>query len=47
VFWGNVRIGCNDGTWKLSDQQSVKSDANCFADSNASWSSDDNSISIG
>ena len=47
VFWGNVRAACVDGTWKASSATSVKGDANCFADSNTSWSSDDNSISTG
>ena len=47
VFWGNVRIACHDGTWGYSGGQSIKGDINCTSDSNASWSSDDNSISTG
>lgn len=47
VFWGNVRVACHDGTWSYSGQQSIKGDINCFSDSNASWSSDDNSITTG
>jgi len=46
VFWGNVRARCTDGNWVLTSG-SVKGDKNCFSDSNASWSSDDNSISTG
>jgi len=47
IYWGNVRIACHDGTWSFSGQQSIKGDKNCFSDSNASWSNDDNSISTG
>jgi hypothetical protein len=47
IYWGNVRAQCHNGTWSLEGSQSIKGDHNCFSDSNASWSSDDNSISTG
>jgi hypothetical protein len=47
IFWGNVRVSCQDGTWRMSGQQSIKGDKNCFSDENASWTNDDNSITTG
>lgn len=47
IFWGNVRAVCHDGRWGFEGGESIRGDHNCFSDSNASWSNDDNSISTG
>lgn len=47
VTWGNVRITCTDGVLGYLGGQSFSSDAWCTADSNASWSSGNNSIATG
>ena len=47
VYWGNVRISCQDGVWRHSGNQSISGDKNCWGDSNASWSKDGNSITTG
>ncbi len=47
VYWNNVRVQCLDGTWTVEANASFDGDNNCFVDKNASWSSDDNSITTG
>lgn len=47
VLWGNVSLVCNAGRWIWGRTQSFSSDAWYTADSNASWSSNGNSISTG
>ena len=47
VTWNNIRVQCLDGTWTIEPNGSLDGDNNCFVDKNASWSSDDNSITTG